>query len=86
MNVKVWSEDLGAYISSSWALRDKKSKGKSLDLTKCDIIMTEGSQFYLSLKGRFIRKLTVDEYVKYRRYVKSFIDRRNIYDERGELY
>jgi hypothetical protein len=70
---KIWSQDYDAYVSHSFYPLDTK-KTLKLNLTDCVIKITQFGFYYLLLDDHVIKKITFDEYLRYKKHVKSIIN------------
>ena len=76
-----WSEDYNCPVSLSFYNGVKRQANIKIDITNCYIIISELGFFQLWYKGKRIRDLNIDEYLKYRKFVKEIIN-----NDRGQDY
>lgn len=69
---QLWSVEFDCYVSQTFMPR--KEKSIKLDITNCIIKLSIFGFYYLWLKGKEIKKLTFDEFLVYKKYVKKIID------------
>lgn len=73
-----WSTEYDSPVSKTFYRQEAataSSKQVKIDITKCEIVRNEYGYYYLYLKGKEIKQLTFEEYLKYRYYVIRVIDR-----------
>ena len=75
---KYWSEKLDCYVSRSFHNKESKQANIKIDITKCDLVINEFGFYYLYLEGRSIKKLSFNEFQKYKRVVSSVINKKTV--------
>jgi hypothetical protein len=70
---KIWSQEYDAYVSHSFYPLDTKPTLK-LNPTDCVIKITRYGFYYLLLDDHVIKRLSFNEYLNYKNYVKSIIN------------
>lgn len=69
---QVWSEDLTCYVSRSFVPAEQTNKQSiKLDMHKCEIIITPDGYYNLILQGRMLKRLSFNEFMKYKKHVKQ---------------
>lgn len=73
-----WSEEYDSPVSKTFykgtGALAPVSKQVKIDISKCIIIRNEYGYYYLYLNGKEIKKLSFEEYLKYRYFVIKVVD------------
>jgi hypothetical protein len=71
---RLWSQEYDSYVSKSYSFNRLKNNPFKISLHKCNILITRYGFFYLRQKSKLIKRLSLEEYLKFKNYVQEVVN------------